>query len=75
MPGDRICDPKADKFAICSPAGTACGVGLGIKDSCQGDTLVYCLDGFKTKQDCTALGFVGCKDLVMSGAKLGAICY
>ena len=48
---------------------------MGVKDTCQGSTLEFCLDGFKTRQDCTELGFTGCKDLVMSGAKLGAICY
>ena len=75
MPGNRICDPKSDKFAYCVPAGKECGQAMGVKDTCQGSTLEFCLDGFKTRQDCTELGFTGCKDLVMSGAKLGAICY
>lgn len=75
MPGKRICDPKSDKFAYCVPAGNQCGVGMGVKDSCEGDTLVFCLDGYKTKIDCAGFGFKGCKATVLGTLTLGARCY
>jgi hypothetical protein len=75
MPGRRICDPKSDKFATCVPEGKQCGQAMGVKDTCEGSTLVFCLDGFKTRVDCTSLGFKGCKDLVLSGSTLGALCH
>ncbi len=76
MPGKRICDPKADKFDYCAPAGKECGVASGVKDACDGDTLVFCVDGFKTRVDCTKFGFKGCKSLTVGGGSvLGALCY
>lgn len=72
MPGKKICDPSSDKFAYCMPAGKECG--LGVLDACEGTSLVYCVDGFKTKTDCTALGFTACAPLSVNGVTLGAAC-
>ena len=72
MDGKKICDPKSDQFAICVAAGNECGDNL--KDSCDGDHIVYCVDGYKTKTDCKTLGFKTCGALEVNGNRLGSTC-
>ncbi len=72
MFGRKKCDEK-DKFNICAPAGTECEV-MSTQDSCEGNNLVYCDDGFIEKTDCTALGFAGCSPLKVGTMTLGARC-
>ena len=73
MFGRKMCDAESDKFDLCAPAGSACSP-VDTKDTCEGDTLVYCDDGYVTKSDCTALGFTGCKPLTVGVMTLGASC-
>jgi len=73
MAGRKKCDPQADKFDICSPAGSECFIN-GTPDSCEGSTLIYCDDGYKTKSDCAALGFKGCGPLEAGAMRIGSLC-
>ena len=73
MPGKKICNPTSDKFAICVDAGNQCGES-SVQDKCEGKYLVYCVDGYKTKTDCTTLGFSTCADLEINGNRLGSVC-
>ena len=72
MPGKKICDPNSGKFEICVPAGNQCGDT--VKDTCEGNSIVYCVDGYKTKTDCTSLGFSSCGALEVNGNRLGSLC-
>lgn len=63
-PGDKICKEGG---AACEGAGTECIEND--PDSCDGDTLISCIDGYKTIFDCKALGFLGCEP-----ATVGANC-
>jgi len=72
MPGKKICDPNSGKFEICVSAGNQCGDT--VKDTCEGSTIVYCVDGYKTRTDCTSLGFSSCAALEVNGNPLGSVC-
>ena len=79
MPGKKICDPNSGKFEICVSAGNQCGDTLPpslapVKDTCEGSTIVYCVDGYKTRTDCTSLGFSSCAALEVNGNRLGSVC-
>ena len=73
MIGRKICDPKSNKFDLCAPAGTVCDP-TGTQDRCDGNTLIYCDDGFEARADCAALGFAGCKPLTVGSTQLGGQC-
>ena len=72
MAGKKICNPTSDKFAICVDAGNQCGDNL--QDTCEGNSLVYCVDGYKTRTDCSSLGFKTCGALEINGNRLGSLC-
>ena len=76
MPGKKICNPQSGRFEICVAAGNQCGddISTSVKDTCEGDTLVHCVDGYATKTDCKGLGFFGCDKLEINGNLLGAVC-
>ena len=71
MPGKKKCDPNSGKFEICVDAGEECNDFT--KDSCEGDKLVYCMDGYATRTDCTELGFSGCKEEPLGSTTI-AVC-
>jgi hypothetical protein len=67
-PGKKTCDQS---LLACRGTGTECDQD-GFFDACEGDTLVVCIDGYKRRYDCKAMGFLGC-DLAGTG-KYGAYC-
>lgn len=59
LPGKKRCD---DSVGECVGAGTECGGGgQTFFNTCEGGTLVACIDGFKRRFDCKKLGFEGCE--------------
>lgn len=64
MYGKKKCDPAS---ASCRGAGVECTTD-SFFDTCEGDTLAVCIDGFKLKFDCKKLGFLGCEPATTYGA-------
>jgi len=59
MPGHQACAVGANPGALpCKPEGSECTASW---DSCQGDQLVTCVNGFRRLVDCKALGLTGCR--------------
>jgi hypothetical protein len=74
MPGRKRCEYEAQTktFSICIAGGIECDDLT--KDTCEGNVLNFCEDGFRAKVDCTKLGFKGCAPLRVGAYELGAVC-
>ncbi|MBW2735387.1 MAG: hypothetical protein JRH20_23635, partial [Deltaproteobacteria bacterium] len=56
--GDKTCTTGESQ---CSGRGQECNVVASF-DSCAGDRLTLCVDGYQQQVDCKKLGFLGCLD-------------
>jgi hypothetical protein len=65
VPGKKVCESGSQ---ACEGTGKECDSGSSL-DTCAGDALEVCIDGYKRQIDCKQLGFKTCTSTIN-----GAIC-